>query len=296
LHFSPTSLCGGCFSFCIPPPPSRLLRHPLFDTHNFHTYHLSHTTLSHSIFHTQLCHTASFAHNFVTQHLSHTTLSHSIFHTQLCHTPPFTHNFVTHVFHTQLCGTWRHPHSLCVAGMALIRSGGALGRRLGAAWVPLGRRLGAAWAPLTPRHFVWQVLCLATCRRATYGTGLALVTPRHFAWQAWHLTFHLRGRCGDGRSICVAGVALLALGWLWWRAWGPLVAGDAAALCMAGMALGDINLFRVAGVALGDIELRCAWQAWRFATWQAWHLATCRRGTCGTGLALVVRLGPLGRR
>ena len=74
---------------------------------------------------------------------------------------------------------------------------------------------------------------------------------QHFAWQAWHLvtsTFVLRGRRGAWShppSFCVTGVALMALG-------GPLgsvlVAGDAAALC-------------VAGVALGHIYLRFAWQA-----------------------------------
>jgi len=38
----------------------------------------------------------------------------------------------------------------------------------------------------------------------------------------------------------MAGMALRALGWLWWRAWtGLVVAGDAAALCVAGVALGD---------------------------------------------------------
>ena len=42
-----------------------------------------------------------------------------------------------------------------------------------------------------------------------------------FAWQAWPLR---------------------ALGWLWWRAWTGLVAGDAAALCVAGVALGDIRI------------------------------------------------------
>ena len=52
--------------------------------------------MSHTIFHTQLCHTQSFTH-----HLSHTALSHTIFrtpcfthiifHTQLCHTPSFLH-------------------------------------------------------------------------------------------------------------------------------------------------------------------------------------------------------------
>ena len=51
------------------------LTHHLSNT-IFHTRHLSHTTLSHTIFHTQLCHTPSFTH-----HLSHTTLSHTIFDT-----------------------------------------------------------------------------------------------------------------------------------------------------------------------------------------------------------------------
>ena len=33
----------------------------------------------------------------------------------------------------------------------------------------------------------------------------------------------------------MAGVALMALGWLWWRAWAGLVAADAAALCVAAL-------------------------------------------------------------
>ena len=77
----------------------------------------------------------------------------------------------------------------------------------------------------------------------------------------------------------------MALGWLWWRAWAGLVAGDAAALC-------------VAGVALGDIHLHLAWQP-RHSAWQMWHNATLtvvlrgRRGTwrhssaiCVAGVAL----------
>ena len=51
-----------------------------------HTHHLSHKTLSHALFHTQLSHTPSFTHNFVT---------HTIF---PCHAPSFTYNFVTHNF------------------------------------------------------------------------------------------------------------------------------------------------------------------------------------------------------
>ena len=131
----------------------------------------------------------------------------------------------------------------------------------------------------------------------------------------------------------------MALGWLWWRAWVPVDAVDAAAFCVAGMALGDIDLhfawqawhvltwimdrhfawqawhlwhlwhwagsdgalgsqltpwdaadFCVAGVALGDMDLHFAWQAWHLVTW----IVTLRgrRGTYGTGLALVARLRP----
>ena len=66
-------------------------------------------------------------------------------------------------------------------------------------------------------------------------------------------------------------MAFGALGWLWWRAWLLLAARGAAALC-------------VAGVALGDIDIPFVWQAWHLAT------STCvwrgRRSTWGTGLAL----------
>ena len=58
--------------------------------------------------------------------------------------------------------------------------------------------------------------------------------------------------------LCVAGVALMALGW---RAWFPFGAMVAAAVCVAGVALGDIHL----------------------------HLRG-RSATYGTGLALVARL------
>ena len=64
----------------------------------------------------------------------------------------------------------------------------------------------------------------------------------------------------------------MAVGWLWWRAWSPFVARGAAALC-------------VAGVALGDIDVPFAWQAWHLVT-STFHL----RGRRGTWLALVARL------
>ena len=71
-------------------------------------------------------------------------------------------------------GTNSHPPSFCLAGVALMALGGAL---------------GLAWSPVTPG------------------------TPRHFAWQAWHKltsTVVLRGRRGTTShplSFCVAGVA-----------------------------------------------------------------------------------------
>ena len=89
----------------------------------------------------------------------------------------------------------------------------------------------------------------------------------HFAWQAWHLvtsTVTLRGRRGT-YGIGLALVARLVLGVTPWRR-GVLVAG----------------------VALGDIHLHFAWQAWRLVT--STVTLRGRRGTYGTGLALVARL------
>ena len=255
-------------------------------------------------------------------------------------------------------GAISHPPSFHAAGVALMALRGALGRR---------------WSPVTPRHFAWQAwhketstlvlrgrrgtygtawrawsplvagdaaaLCVAGValgdihlwfawqawhketstlvlrgRRGTYGTawrawsplvagdaaalcvaGMALADIHlRFAWQAWHLetfTFGLRGRRGTRRHppwFCVAGVALMALRGALGRRWSPLVAGDAAALC-------------VAGVALADIHLRFAWQAWHLET--STFVSRGRRGTishppsfCVAGVALMALRGALGRR
>ena len=152
-------------------------------------------------------------------------------------------------------------------------------------WAGSGGALGSHVSPWSPRLFAWQAWHLATCsctlrgRRGTlrhppsfHVAGMVLDTQLvnslagvalcdihlHFVWQAWHLSTH-------GSSLCVAGVALMALGWLWWRAWFPGRAGT---------------------------PRRFAWQAWHFVTstftlcgrrgtcqhmdrhfaWQAWHL------------------------
>jgi len=77
-----------------------------------------------------------------------------------------------------------------------------------------------------------------------------------------------------------SGGALGLVAAVWWRAWSPLVARGAAALCVAGVAIAHIHLLFV---------------------WYGWHLATSarvwrgRRGTCGTGLGLVARLVAVSR-
>ena len=92
------------------------------------------------------------------------------------------------------------------------------------------------------------------------------------------------------RALCVAGgVAVVGLDWLWWRAWVPVDAVDVEAVC-------------VAGVALGNIDLCFAWQAWRLATWTV--TLPGRRGTwrhlpsfCVAGVAQIHICGTLrGRR
>eukprot|EP00435_Cladocopium_sp_Y103_P035403 s101_g9.t1 len=154
----------------------------------------------------------------------------------------------------------------------------------------------------------------------------------HFVWQAWHLrqwavsgdalgcrgrriilrgrvswTFVLCGRRGTWQhrfSLCVAGVALTAVGWVCNWCHEP-------SFCVAGVALGNIDChfvwsFCVAGVALGVMDLRFVWQAWHLATstvtlcgrcgtWSTSTVTLCgRRGTYGSGLGRDV-LGCHGR-
>ena len=138
-------------------------------------------------------------------------------------------------------------------------------------------------------------------------------SPRLVVWQAWPLvtsTFTLRGRRGawqDQRSFCVASLALMALDWLWWRAWvlwSPrLFAWQAWRLVTSTFTLRGRRgacrhrpFLSVAGVALMALDWLW-WRAWALA-WQAWRLVTSTvtlrgRRTYGTGLALVARLGAL---
>ena len=348
----------------LPPPPAPLTHH--LPTHNLLTHHLPHTTYSHTTYsHTtypplsqrpslSVAGVALTALGWLWWRASRLpTLSPRLFAWQAWQL--VTSTFALHGRR----GTWWHRPSLCVAGVALA----ALGWLWWRAWFPFAAVVAAALCVAgvalgdIDLRFAWQAWHLWWHRPSLCGAGVALtalgwlwwrasrlptVSPRLFAWQAWQLvtsTFALHGRRGTWwhrPSLCVAGVALAALGWLWWRAWFPFAAVVAAALCVAGVALGDIDLrfawqawhlwwhrpslcgagvaltalgwlwwrawfpfaavvaaaVWVAGVALGDIDLRFAWQALVTST----VTLRGRRRTWGTGLALVARLVPVCRR
>ena len=72
----------------------------------------------------------------------------------------------------------------------------------------------------------------------------------------------------------------MTLGWIWWRAWSPLVAHGAAALCVAGVAL-NTSTFVLRGrggaydTGLGLVaRLEPVSRPWRRGTFRG------RRGTC----------------
>ena len=214
-------------------------------------------------------------------------------------------------------GTISHLPSFCVAGVALMVLGGALGPGFGA---------GA------PRHFAWQAWHNLTStfvsrgRRGTnshllsfcvagvplmvlggaLGPGFGAGAPRHFAWQAWHnltSTFVSRGRRGTNShltSFCVAGVPLMVLGGALgpgfgagaprhfaWQAWHNLT----STFVSRGRRGTNSHLtsFCVAGVPLmvlgGALGPGFGAGAPRHFAWQAWHNLTStfvsrgRRGT-----------------
>ena len=134
-----------------------------------------------------------------------------------------------------------------------------------------------AWFPdgaVTPWRFVWQAWHLMTWivtlrgRRGTYGTGLGLVARL------------VPSRRCDAAAFCVAGVALCAIHVHFvWRAWhlmtlivtlrgrrGTYGTGLALVARLVPRRRCDAAAVGVAGVALGDIHLRFTWHAWYLVT------------------------------
>eukprot|EP00435_Cladocopium_sp_Y103_P003944 s1365_g1.t1 len=139
-------------------------------------------------------------------------------------------------------------------------------------------------------------------------------TDLRSVWQAWRLHMDLRfawqarGHYGSqlalvtrlvpagAAALCVAGVAFgdMNLHFVWQARETydtrlalvtRLVPTGPAALCVAGMALGDMNLHF--GVALGDMNLHFVWQAWHLRHW-AWSGDALGRvwRLCVAGVAL----------
>ena len=327
---------GSCSWFCIPACPvpvlsSRRLPH----THNLSTRNLltrnlsahnllthttySHTTSSHTSCPTQLAHTQLtltqlttyscltnttcphnlsthnlLTHNLLTHNLpSHYLLTHT--HTTYSHTSCLTHNLSTHnssthslpthtqLTHTQLTLTQLTRTQLTLTLLVPTHTHNLLTHNL-----PI---------QLTHTHTTFPHTQQTTCSHTTNNllTHNLLSHGRRGTW--WH-----------GPPLGVAGVALGDIDvHSAWQAWHLRHWAGAGGALGAWFALGAAAVC-VAGVALGDIDLHLAWQAWRLATSACTlsdidlHLETSsctlrgRRGTCGTGLALVARFVFSGRR
>ena len=270
-YWFPTFLCGFfVFGSVSRPPPLLLLPRVLRHTHSY-TY-FSHRTLSHTtLSHTTLSHTI-----FVTHHLSHTTLSHTILsHTifthnfvthnfvahHLCHTPSFTPNFVAHhLSHTTLSHTTL-PHTIF--------------------HTQLCRTPSFTHNFVTHTIFHTQLCHIQLCHTPSFTHNFVThhLCGRRGTWR-YRPAFVLRGRRGT-----------LALGWVWWCAWGPLVARGTTAL--RGTWRRPPALCQ-ASVALGDIHLHFAWQVRRLWHWAGsggalgahWSPGAPRPALCVAGVAL----------
>ena len=111
---------------------------------------------------------------------------------------------------------------------------------------------------------------------------------RRGTWRHPFVALGLGSVAGD--AFCLAGVALgdihLRFAWQAWHLWHWAGSGGGLGL---GLFVGDAAALCVAGVALADMHLRFTLQAWHLAT--STFVSRGRRGTYGTGLALVARLG-----
>ena len=338
-------------------PPSLSSTHSL-STHSLSTHSLStHSLSTHSLStHSLSTHTQHFVNtHFVNTH-THTLCQHTLCQHTLCQYTLCQHTLCPHT----LCQHTLCPHTLCqhtLCPQTLCQHTLCPHTLCQHTHTHTFHAAGVAHCH---RHNVTSTVVLRG-RRGTYGTGwrawsglvardaaalcvAGVAQPhihRRFTWQAWHnftSTFVLRGRRGtdgtgwrawsglvarDAAALCVAGVAQphIHFRFTWqawhnvtstvvlrgrrgtygtgWRAWSGLVARDAAALCVAGVAQPHIHRrftwqawhnfppsFHVAGVAQLHIHLRFAWQAWDRWHWVARFLvARDAAALCVAGVA-----------
>ena len=265
--FFPTSLCGVLVFGCALPPArsmtpaalthnftTQLVHTQLVTTHTLSPHNLStHNLLTTQLVHTQLVHTQLAHTQLIHTQLIHTTCSHTtcprttsphnlstqLVHTQLVHTQLVTTQLVhTQLVHTQLAHRTTCPHTTC--------------------------------PHITCSHTTWpHTTCShTTSPHTTCSHNLSthnLLTHNLFThnFSTHNLLTHNLSTHNLLTHNLSAGVALMALDWLWWRA------------CVSVWRRGRRSPWLL------------AWQV-HFA-WQAWHLVTStftlrgRRGTYGTG-------------
>ena len=250
--FSP-HLCVG-FLFLVvhsrlpPPPPAASLR-PNLLTHNLLTPNLiTHTQLTHTqLVHIQLVQTLSthnlLTHNLLTPNLfTHNLSTHSLFTHNLFTHNLLTHNLFTHNLLTCPHTTRSHTHNLSTHSLFTHNL-------------------------LTHNLSTHSLFTHTTCSHTTCPhTACSHTTYSHTSCS--HCValgdIDLRGRRGrrgtsrHGPSLCVAGVALMALGCLWWHAWFPFDAVVAAAVGVAGVELAT-STFTSRGRGGTWRHPRCKW-------------------------------------
>ena len=172
-------------------------------------------------------------------------------HAQLAHNL-HTYNLLTQAWHLATWSvTWRGRRGTYGTGLALVacsvptcpsgRRGFLRGRR--GTWRHSSSFHVAGVVYSSSFHVAGVVLDLLTYNLFTHNLLTRNLLTHNLHTTCTHTTYsRRRGTWRHGASLCVAGVARMALGWLWWRARFPRARVVAAAFCVAGVALGDIHL------------------------------------------------------
>ena len=215
---------GSCFWFCIPPPspppPPAASRHHTYNlsSRNSHTTQLTHNLLTYKSTHTTCSHTTQLTHNLLTYH----TIQLVIIQLAHTHNSTHTHNLLTHTtcHHTTCSHTQLNSHTTCSHALTHTCSHTTCLTHI---------------TYITHTHTHTRVITQLVHTQLVH-TQLPHTQLVHAQLAHTQLVLpdiHLRDRRGTWRhppSFHVAGVALTALGGLWWRTGFSADAVDAAAL------------------------------------------------------------------